>query len=224
MADDEKERLERALLSLDGLSVGDALGQRFFFQGMRAVISISLHELPPRRWDYTDDTRMALSILAVLHEHGTIDQDALALHFARLYAEDPRRGYGPAMHELLPALYYGDSWRDVAPALFGGNGSFGNGAAMRVAPLGAYFADDVERVADMAERSAVVTHAHPEAAAGAIAVAVATAYAARSHEGIRMRGWRAFLDLVLPTSPRARCAPASRLLAICVAGLRSGRS
>src|SRR5690348_6774229 len=171
---------------------------------MRAIILIALHELPPRRWTYTDDTRMALSILAVLQEHGTIDQDALALHFARLYAEDPRRGYGPAMHDLLPALYVGDSWRDVAPALFDGNGSFGNGAAMRVAPLGAYFADDVEQVATLAERSAVVTHAHPEAAAGAIAIAVAAAYAARARDGMRTRGcWRAFLDLVLLHVPES---------------------
>jgi ADP-ribosylglycohydrolase len=53
----------------------------------------------------------------------------------------------------------------------------GNGAAMRVAPLGAYHAGDLERAAQEAAASAVVTHAHPEGAAGAIAVAVAAAYA-----------------------------------------------
>jgi ADP-ribosylglycohydrolase len=223
VADEEKARLERALLSLEGLSVGDALGQRFFFQGMRAVILIALHELPPRRWDYTDDTRMALSILAVLHEHGTINQDALALHFARLYAEDPRRGYGRAMHKLLPDLYFGDSWRDAAPALFNGNGSFGNGAAMRVTPLGAYFADDVERVVTLAERSAVVTHAHPEAAAGAIAVAVAAAYAARSRDGMRVRGWRAFLDLVLPHVPESEVRARIQIARNLRSGLEIGK-
>jgi ADP-ribosylglycohydrolase len=48
---------------------------------------------------------------------------------------------------------------------------------MRVAPVGAYFADDYEAAADQARRSAEVTHAHPEGQAGAIAVALATAWA-----------------------------------------------
>src|SRR5260370_7728314 len=46
---------------------------------------------------------------------------------------------------------------------------------MRVAPLGAYFADDLDMVVEQAERSAVTTHCHPEAVAGAIAVALAAA-------------------------------------------------
>jgi ADP-ribosylglycohydrolase len=107
------------------------------------------------------------------------------------------------MHELLPALHFGESWRDAAPRLFDGNGSFGNAAAMRVAPLGAYFADDLEQVLALAERPAVVTHAHPEAAAGAIAVAVAPAYGVRSCVSTRPRGWRAFLDSVLPHVPES---------------------
>lgn len=53
----------------------------------------------------------------------------------------------------------------------------GNGAAMRVAPLGAWFADDPAEAARQAALSAEVTHPHPEAVAGAIAVAVAAAIA-----------------------------------------------
>ena len=49
---------------------------------------------------------------------------------------------------------------------------------MRVAPLGAYFADDLERTAAEAAASAEVTHAHPEGIAGGVAVAVAAARAA----------------------------------------------
>jgi hypothetical protein len=51
---------------------------------------------------------------------------------------------------------------------------------MRVAPLGAWFAVDLEEAAWQAARSAEVTHTHPEAVAGAVAVAVAAARAARS--------------------------------------------
>ena len=53
----------------------------------------------------------------------------------------------------------------------------GNGAAMRVAPLGAYFADDPEQIVSQASASAAITHGHVEGRAGAIAVAVAAGFA-----------------------------------------------
>jgi ADP-ribosylglycohydrolase len=53
----------------------------------------------------------------------------------------------------------------------------GNGGAMRVAPLGAYFADDLVHCAEAASASALVTHTHPEGVAGTIAVAVGAAMA-----------------------------------------------
>ena len=55
----------------------------------------------------------------------------------------------------------------------------GNGAAMRVAPLGAFFADDPALAADEARASAEVTHAHPEGQAGAVAVAMAAVWTVR---------------------------------------------
>jgi len=63
--------------------------------------------------------------------------------------------------------------------MFGGNGSHGNGAAMRVSPLGAWFADDVDRSIQQAALSAEVTHTHPEAQIGAIATALAAGWAWR---------------------------------------------
>jgi ADP-ribosylglycohydrolase len=83
------------------------------------------------------------------------------------------------MYELLPQLRAGHPWHAAAAALFGGQGLFGNGAAMRVAPLGACFADDLGLVVECAARSAEVTHAHPEAIAGTVAVAVASGYVPR---------------------------------------------
>jgi ADP-ribosylglycohydrolase len=164
--------------SLIGLSVGDALGARF--EGS-ALDPLRLSgELVPgeglARW--TDDTQMALCVYEALAADGHIDCDGLAHRFALRY--EPWRGYGRGMHSLLPALRDGGDWRVLAERLFPG-GSYGNGSAMRVAPLGAYFHDaPVERVAQEAERSAAVTHAHPEARAGAVAVAVAAWLAARS--------------------------------------------
>ncbi len=59
--------------------------------------------------------------------------------------------------------------------------SFGNGSAMRVSPVGFAF-DDIESVLAEAERSAVVTHNHPEGIKGAQATA-ASVFLARTGTG-----------------------------------------
>jgi ADP-ribosylglycohydrolase len=176
--EDHERRIARARLSLLGLSVGDAFGERFFGPRDEALARIGARELPPPPWAWTDDTEMAVSVVDVLESCGGIDQDALAAAFARRY--DPRRGYGSGAHRILAALRAGTPWQAAAAAAFEGAGSFGNGAAMRAAPIGAYFAGDPARAADETRRSAAVTHHHPEGQAGAVAVAVAAALAARN--------------------------------------------
>jgi ADP-ribosylglycohydrolase len=175
---DHEARMQRARLALDGLSVGDAFGERFFGWPPEVVTHvIATREMRERWWRYTDDTEMALGIAQVLESHGRIDQDELALVFAVRYARDRHRGYGGMAHEILERLGTGEPWRDVSPAVFNGTGSMGNGGAMRVAPVGAYFADNYELAVEQARLSAQVTHAHPEGQAGAIAAALATAWA-----------------------------------------------
>jgi ADP-ribosylglycohydrolase len=81
-------------------------------------------------------------------------------------------------------------------------GSFGNGAAMRVAPLGAFFADrPLGIVRDQAKRSAEITHAHEEGIAGAIAVAVAAALAwqQRKAQGALGPSWIAMVRDAIPS-------------------------
>lgn len=174
---DHAARMERALLSLDGLSVGDAFGERFFLPPSIAASMVRQRALPGSPWGYTDDTEMALSIVQVLDEHGRLEQDALARLFATRYRANPYRGYGGTAHDILQAIYAGEPWRKASSQAFGGTGSMGNGGAMRVAPLGAYFAEDLGRVVDEARASAEVTHFHREGQAGAIAIAVAAAWA-----------------------------------------------
>ncbi len=216
-----EQRLQRALRSLEGLSVGDAFGEQYFMSFEMAArfmasgqlegppydftddfiqILIDRRELPtPPPWRWTDDTALALEVVENLRRYGEINQDALAHQFARRYKIDPMRGYGGAMHSLLPELAF-KSWRVAAPALFNGSGSFGNGAAMRVAPVGAYFADDLEACIANAARCAEVTHSHPEGVAGAIGVAIAAAWTWRL-QGPKMPLGADFLDLVLPSIP-----------------------
>lgn len=170
----------RARLCLEGLSVGDAFGERFFVNPDVVDALIDERAMPRAPWHWTDDTAMALSVVETLNLAGRVDPDDLARRFAERYARDPHRGYGGTAHDILAAIARGEAWRVAAQAAFGGQGSMGNGGAMRAGPVGAYFADDLGRVVDQARASASPTHAHPEGQAGAIAVAVAAALAWRS--------------------------------------------
>jgi ADP-ribosylglycohydrolase len=134
---------------------------------------------------------MARSVVLCLDLHGQIVSDTLARLLAEDYQRDPMRGYGAMAHTVLYEIGRGVPWSQAALEVFDGMGSYGNGAAMRVAPVGAYFADDIERVLHEARRSAVVTHAHPEGQAGALAVAAAAAWAAQAQtlDGRAMLEW-----------------------------------
>lgn len=225
------EPVERARLSLEGLATGDAFGECFFFSPdlvyklIRAGVipgppydperveeymmdqCQALREVPAMApWKWTDDTAMALALVQVLESHGRVDEDALARAFGRAYLREPARGYGAAMHDLLPDLAHGGDWSALAGALFHGTGSYGNGAAMRAAPLGAFFADDLGRCAHEARLSAHVTHAHEQGVAGAVAVAVAAGAAwnlrerAAAGEEAQVLA-DAFFEAILPLVP-----------------------
>ena len=171
---DTTQAFAKARLSLEGLSLGDAFGELFF---SLSPYTTSPSQLPSHLWRWTDDTHMALSIVEILKAYGMIEQDALAKAFARRYQQEPFRGYGGGAARLLRQIATGADWRILSPTLFG-SGSYGNGAAMRTAPIGGFFYNDPKRAAQEAQRSAVITHAHPEGQAGAIAVAVAASLVA----------------------------------------------
>ncbi len=206
-----EECIKRAQISLEGLSVGDSFGDQWFFSGRDATPfePILGRQMPGGIWEFTDDTQMALSIFSILRQYAGINQDRLAASFVNRY--DRSRGYGPAMHGLLSQFHSGIPWRQAAQSLFAGQGSYGNGAAMRVAPVGAYFAEDLAATAHHARLSAEVTHAHPEASAGAIAVAVAVALAWQARRGGKLPDRQEFLDQVLPHVPDSEVCSKIRL-------------
>lgn len=176
-----EQQMQRACLSLEGLSIGDAFGQQFFLPHVAAGANRDNPPTPP--WNYTDDTEMTLALVETLHHHHAIHQDDFALRLASRYESQPYRGYGAGARRLLQEISAGGDWRALSRNMFSGLGSFGNGAAMRAAPLGAWFAGDVEKVIQQAILSAEVTHAHPEGQAGAIAVALAAAWAVEHRGG-----------------------------------------
>jgi len=118
---DHAARLGRARLALDGLSVGDAFGERFFVTEDEA-------SAPSRSgrfrgtWRTTDDTEMAVAVFTAIDRDRRIDRDALARLFADRYMADPGRGYGGTAHGILRAIAAGEHWSVVAPRAFGGMG------------------------------------------------------------------------------------------------------
>jgi len=136
---------------LIGAIIGDIVGSVYEFNNHRS------NEFPlfQANSDFTDDSVLTFATAKVLLDGG--DYAATYQRFARAY---PHRGYGGRFSRWIKL-------DDPQPY-----NSFGNGSAMRVAPIGFAFADAKSTLAE-AKRSAEVTHNHPEGIKGAQAVALA---------------------------------------------------
>jgi poly(ADP-ribose) glycohydrolase ARH3 len=153
---------------LAGLALGDALGAPF--EGLGPPLSEGLYaflkNLPPVL-RYTDDTEMAIGVAESLARCGGFDAEHMALRFAENF--NPRRGYGPGTIAVLGMIKRGVPWQDANRAVFP-EGSFGNGAAMRAAPIGLFFAKDPEKLREVTFGASSTTHAHPLAKEGALLI------------------------------------------------------
>jgi ADP-ribosylglycohydrolase len=176
------ERVERMQFSLDGLGLGDALGEMLSYQSANASRRLAENDLPAGPWFHTDDTEMAISIVEVLKSHGELNQDALARRFARRFERDPDRGYGSMTRIQLREINAGAKWRETA----------------------ANFADDLARCVDAARDSALVTHTHPEGVAGTIAVAVGAAMAWQLRDAPQTDFAQKFLAEILRLTPESK--------------------
>ncbi|OJW28027.1 MAG: hypothetical protein BGO49_07495 [Planctomycetales bacterium 71-10] len=181
MSEGLEPRREQFIGCLLGHAIGDALGAPY--EGLADDVIFQMGPSDRIVRDpgrdvlrYTDDTQMTIGVAETLLERGEIDEGALIAAFAANYR--PSRGYGAGARKILEAYNDGEDWRVLARSIFPG-GSLGNGAAMRVAPIGLAFCDDLDRVAEQAARSAEPTHAHPIGVDGARLLAVAIALAAR---------------------------------------------
>jgi hypothetical protein len=111
---DHAVRVDRMMLSLDGLGLGDALGEMLSYRADTAMRRLAEDDLPAGPWFHTDDTEMAISIAAVLKSHGCVNQDALAKRFARRFERDPDRGYGKMTRIQMREIIDGAKWRETA--------------------------------------------------------------------------------------------------------------
>jgi poly(ADP-ribose) glycohydrolase ARH3 len=173
-----KPILERFEGCLMGLAVGDALGARFeaqspgYIRGRFSTTDELLYADDDELW-YTDDTQMAIGVAETLVAHGRIIEERLCDAFVMNY--QPTRGYGRGARAVIQEMGSGGDYRSVAQQYFPG-GSYGNGAAMRVAPVGLFFRDEHERVLEQARLSALPTHVHPLGVEGAELLALAVAH------------------------------------------------
>ena len=110
---------------------------------------------------FTDDTVLTVAIAHAILEGE--DYGAALRDFGRRY---PYSGYGGSFYDWL---------KSEEPEPYG---SWGNGSAMRVSPVGFAF-DSVEDVLEEAAKTAAPTHNHPEGIKGAQAVALAIFLARR---------------------------------------------
>ena len=175
-----RDRFRGCLL---GLAIGDGLGARFegqpaaFVRGRYPTVRELIDNPPNNELWYTDDTQMAIGVAETLAEHHEIIEEKLCAAFVSNYV--PSRGYGRGARKVLEAMEDGKDHRQAAATVFPG-GSHGNGAAMRVAPVGLLFRDDCDRVWEQARASALPTHVHPLGIEGAQLLALAVAMASRA--------------------------------------------
>jgi poly(ADP-ribose) glycohydrolase ARH3 len=158
-----------------GSALGDAIGELAFRFPEEGRLRAAIAAAPILR--YTDDTAMAIGLAESLAEKGGLDPHHLGRTFHRHFNREPWRGYGsgpPTIFQLVEKS--GLTYEDAARSLYGGQGSQGNGAAMRVAPLG-LFLHDAPDLYDQAVAAAALTHAHPLAQDGAGVQASAVAMA-----------------------------------------------
>jgi ADP-ribosylglycohydrolase len=145
-----------------GAIAGDLIGS--IYEGRASRLKTTAFPLFDARCRFTDDTVLTIATAeALLHD---LDYAAVYRTYGRRY---PDAGYGGTFIHWI--------FDDQA----GPYNSWGNGSAMRVSPIGWAF-DGVEEVLTEAERSAAVTHNHPEGIKGAQATALAVFLARTGHD------------------------------------------
>jgi len=157
-----------------GCFLGDAFGSGF--EGMDPDRSMFYMSTLSRKFTrrYTDDTDMTLALAESIIQCGKIDPENIAKQFS--LSCDLTRGYAIGTIKAVQALRAGLKWHQVARIVFE-NGSFGNGAAMRVSPVGLFYHHDLDSLRKSAINQANITHVHPLGQWGSVMQAYSVALA-----------------------------------------------
>ncbi|MBT5875976.1 MAG: ADP-ribosylglycohydrolase family protein, partial [Candidatus Latescibacteria bacterium] len=169
---------------LVGTCVGDALG--YVIEGQTpeqcdTYIKKRIRGGDLEGWtgQYSDDSQFTRELMQSLVACGTFDPTDYARRICALFVED--RIIGPGMGAIAAARLLAEDvpWYDAGtPAP-----SAGNGTAMRVAPLGVFYARDHAVLLKSARDQALITHLDPRCIAGAVAIAGAAALTSEDPTG-----------------------------------------
>lgn len=165
-----------------GTAVGDALGVPFETKLVnyepllkwdgKTFLGSEHHKLEPGQ--FSDDTQMSLMVAESLVANNGFRPEDLAARYVEWMSSGRARGWGKTTLAAVQNLMSGKSYTESGIA-----GSTGNGTAMRAAPFGVFYRDDLETLIRVVKIDSAITHASEEAEAGALTIALAAAYAAR---------------------------------------------
>ena len=145
----------------------------------------SVPEILGGKWEvgrFTDDTQMTICMTEWLLAGEKTDGQALLDRFSRAY--HPARRYGSGARWILETFpERPEEWKALATIRFP-EGSYGNGSAMRVAPIGLLFCEDRTSLMTVSETASRTTHSHPQAIVGATLQAAAVALAVRAEQNL----------------------------------------
>ena len=193
--------------ALLGCAVGDALGA--WIEGRsRAEIAKEQDLLgyyrPFREYpagQYTDDTQLTVATARSMVRLGGVDGADIANEIAQLWRDETIIGAGPVAHRAIRKILDGVDWREAADP----EDLPFNGAAMRISPLGLWFAGDsddaMKRGVEIASR---VTHGHPVGIDAALVIAHAVSLAATT-DATNRTAFLAKLASVATTEPLREC-------------------
>ncbi|GBN11288.1 Poly(ADP-ribose) glycohydrolase ARH3 [Araneus ventricosus] len=172
-----------------GSLIGDCLGEPFELRTrasktvLRNYFSNLLSGGSTKMFPYTDDTSMTLSVARSLVENKKIDPKDLAKRFVDEYFREPNLSYGTHVVVVFYALKE-TNFEDVflpGKMQFNGSGSYGNGAAMRIAPIALFDHNKTdESLKRDVEECSRITHNHPYGYNGAILQCLAIKAALKS--------------------------------------------
>ena len=168
--------LPKFLGCLLGVAIGDALGACREGRGMARKGEIESLAEKLELLTYTDDTHMTIGVAESLIESKGFHGEHMTQTFTRNYDAEPWRGYGPGPPRIFRMIRAGEPWDRAASKLYKG-GSFGNGSAMRVAPIGLLYSTDPAKLREVAYKSSMITHSHELGKEGASLEAYAVALA-----------------------------------------------
>ena len=164
---------DKFLGAMVGSALGDAVGFLAYKYQDRDDLLARIDQA--ENLTYTADTVMAVAMAETLINEGSISTRSLGDSFLKHFASKPWQRQGAEPPEIYRIVEReGIDYVYAARRLFDGEGSYGNGAAMRITPL-ALFYHNAEDLYEKARISAEVTHTHPVGIDGAAVFAKALA-------------------------------------------------